>query len=143
MHKPDMWAKKFVGPGDAPANPLDVEKYINELRANNNLHTLRHDHDLAISALYKAHDMVRRDYFDHTSPDDESPHQLARRITNTKLRVGEVITEGANSYDCVTVWQTSPPHLHGLLDPQYTHIGVGMVLHEDRRVYWCVGHLGA
>ena len=112
--------------------------------------SLRHVHGLngllrnpALDAAARAHvaDLLRRDYFEHRSPEGfTSEHRvglLARRFVGA---AGENIAlqEGGNSRpsaaDFMKLWRESPGHLANMLRAEYTDVGFGVVAKGDRTI---------
>ena len=133
-------------------HPKELERRIfqftNEARRKNGLPPLDSDNDLMVKARCKSDDMLKNNYFSHTSPEGET---LKDRIQEEKpasyrtiSRIGENIYMGARfdySTDIKTQarmivdgWMTSPGHRRNILDPNYTHLGVG-VSAKDKMCY--------
>ena len=133
-------------------HPKELERRIfqltNEARRKNGLPSLDSDNDLAVKAREKSDDMLMNNYFSHTSPEGKT---LKDRFQEEKpasfqtiSRIGENIYMGARfdySTDIKTQarmivdgWMTSPGHRRNILDPNYTHLGVG-VSAKDKMCY--------
>ena len=133
-------------------HPKELERRIlqltNEARRKNGLSPLYPDNDLTARARAKSDDMLINKYFSHTSPDgktikdrfqEEKPASF-----QTISRIGENIYMGDRfdySTDVKTQarmivdgWMTSPGHRRNILDPNYTHLGVG-VSAKDKKCY--------
>jgi len=108
----------------------------NQARQARGLAPLLKDEELTVVARAFSDDMLVRRFFDHTSPDgvsfddritDQYPHRV--RV------VGENIWYG-NGYnpnkihqvakEIMADWLSSPDHRKNLLDPDFTHLGVGI-----------------
>jgi uncharacterized protein YkwD len=154
---PSAWGQVRVKSGALSRSggilhPKELERRIfqltNEGRRKNGLPSLDWDNSLAANARVKSDDMLTNNYFSHTSPDgktlkdrfqDEKPASI-RNIS----RVGENIYMAARldfSTDIKTQarlivdgWMTSPGHRRNILDPNYTHLGVG-VSAKDKMCY--------
>jgi uncharacterized protein YkwD len=118
----------------------EVEKKIyrltNEVRRKHGLLTLDQDNELAALARRHSEDMLIRKYFSHVNPDNLSPRdRLIPAYSLTFSRSGENIWSGSG-HDAsdslllarliVDSWMTSPGHRANLLNPDYTHVGVGV-----------------
>lgn len=125
-------------------HPKELERRIlqltNEARRKNGLGSLDSDNDLTIKARAKSDDMLTKKYFSHTSPEGKT---LKDRFQEEKpasfqtiSRIGENIYMG-DRFDYATDiktqarmivdgWMTSPGHRRNILDPNYTHLGVGV-----------------
>jgi len=128
---------------DSIQHPKELERRIfqltNEARRKHGLPTLDSDETLTDVARKHSDDMLKRDYFSHTSPDgksiidrlqDEKPalvKNMGRAGENifgsSKLDYSDVKTLARNIVDG---WMTSPGHRANILNPKYTHLGVGV-----------------
>jgi uncharacterized protein YkwD len=154
---PSAWAQLRVKSGALPGSSgvlhlKELERRIfqltNNARRNNRLSPLDWDNSLADKARGKSDDMLTNNYFSHTSPDgktlkdrflDEKPASF-----KTIFRIGENIYMGARldyTTDIKTQarlivdgWMTSPGHRRNILDPSYTHLGVGVAA-KDKMCY--------
>jgi len=129
-------------------HPKELERRIlqltNEARRKNGLSPLYADNDLAAKARAKSDDMLIKKYFSHTSPDGKTLKDHFQKENpasfQTVSRIGENIYMGARfdySTDMKTQarlivdgWMTSPGHRRNILDPNYTHLGVGVSAKE-------------
>ena len=145
---PSAWGQVRIKSGASRSggilHPKELERRIfqltNEARHKNGLPGLDWDSGLAAKAQAKSDDMLKNNYFSHTSPDgktlkDRFQEEKPASIRNIS-RIGENIYMGAKldySTDIkiqarliVDGWMTSPGHRRNILDPNYTHIGVGV-----------------
>jgi uncharacterized protein YkwD len=148
FYLPSAWGQLKIHSGASKSagiqHPRELERRIvqftNEARRKNGLSTLDPDDNLAVKAREKCDDMLRNNYFSHTSPGGKT---FEDRITEEKpasfrtmSRAGENIYMG-NRFDytvdvktqarlIVDGWMTSPGHRKNMLDPDYTHLGVGV-----------------
>jgi uncharacterized protein YkwD len=108
----------------------------NEIRRAKGLASLNQDNELRNVARAYSTDMLVRRFFDHTNPDGVSFHDRILNNYHHWLRfTGENIW-GAFGYDSsktqklakeiVDDWMSSPTHRANLLDPDFTHLGVGV-----------------
>jgi uncharacterized protein YkwD len=157
LHLPLAWGQLRTTSGASSRSsgiqhPRELERRIfqftNEARRKNGLPALDSDNDLAAKARGKSDDMLKNNYFSHTSPEGTT---LKDRILEEKpasfktiSRVGENIYVGDRfdySVDVKTQarmivdgWMTSPGHRRNMLDPNYTHMGVGVAA-KDKKCY--------
>jgi uncharacterized protein YkwD len=133
-------AKRAVGPVCQPRHLKDLEVRIwrltNEERRKKGLAPLTQDNDLAKAARKHSDDMLQRKFFSHVNPDGKSPQdRIAPVVSQVAARTGENIWSGSGQ-DCsdakvmarmiVDSWMTSPGHRANILNPNYTHLGVGV-----------------
>ncbi|MFC4077545.1 CAP domain-containing protein [Salinithrix halophila] len=114
-----------------------VVELVNQERQKNNLNPLAVDTELSKVARIKSEDMKEKDYFHHQSPTYGSPSDMLKRF-NISFRYGG---ENLGSFyaapeDIVAAWMYSPNHRKNILNPCYTHIGVGHVTGGHFAVYW-------
>ena len=107
-----------------------VRCLVNNARAAHGLRRLRASRTLARAANRHARDMVRRDFFEHTSPGGSTPSDRALRAGYRGMYVGETIAfavgDDATPAGAVRGWLESGPHRLVLLDPDMRHVGVGI-----------------
>ena len=112
----------------------EVVRLVNEIRAENGLQKLEYDWELSRVARYKSQDMKDNGYFSHTSPVYGSPFQMMKNFGIRYKSAGENIAKGYPSPQAVVNgWMNSSGHRANILNPSFTHIGVGYV--ADGR-YW-------
>jgi uncharacterized protein YkwD len=114
---------------------------INVQRARHDLLALRQNADLARSSARHSQDMVSENYFDHVSPNGETP--LARISASTYLprrsgyELGENIAIGtmqlATPVAIVASWMSSARHRANILNPRFRDTGIGIVARVPSR----------
>ena len=68
-----------------------------------------------------------RDFFDHVNPDGQDPGDRLSAWSVPWVAVGENLTRGSlDPSDAMDAWMDSAPHRATILDPQFTHLGVGV-----------------
>ncbi len=111
------------------AYEAEVVRLVNEIRAENGLKPLTQDWQLSRVARYKSQDMKDLGYFSHTSPTYGSPFEMMKSFGISYRSAGENIAKGYSSPQAVVnAWMNSPGHRANILNPSYTHIGVGYVV---------------
>ena len=111
-----------------------VIELVNNLRVGFGLSVLEYDEDLGNLARLKSEDMVQNNYFDHISPTYGSPGEMLRQFHVSYGCVGENIAQGfVTPEEVVSAWMGSDGHRANILDPDFTHIGVG---YESTRHIW-------
>ena len=146
---PSAWGQVRVQSGawsksSGILHPKELERRIlqltNEARRKNHLPSLDWDNNLAFKAREKSDDMLKKNYFSHTSPEGKTVKDRMQEEKPASYRtisqVGENIYMGSR-FDYATDiktqarlivdgWMTSPGHRKNMLDPNYTHLGVGV-----------------
>jgi uncharacterized protein YkwD len=119
-----------------------VEKRVfeltNEARKHARVNPLLPEDGLHECAVVQSADMIERKFFDHINPSGEDPSdrlaRIHRRLVGT---AGENIWEATgdsfpNRPDLADLivdgWMHSPHHRENILRPDFTHLGVGVVI---------------
>ena len=112
----------------------EVVRLVNEQRRKNGLSALSEDWQLSRVARYKSQDMRDKNYFSHTSPTYGSPFQMMKSFGISYKSAGENIAKGQKTPKAVVdAWMNSQGHRANILNPNFTHIGVGYVKDGN---YW-------
>ena len=106
-----------------------IIRKINRIRAAHGLPAVRANHALARSADAHCADMLRANFFAHSSSNGED---MAQRVESYRRSswVGETLAyvptrrAGDQAARIVSMWMHSPPHRASLLTPQFRRIGV-------------------
>jgi len=119
---------------------LAIHELINAEREREDLKPLVYDEVLAEVAAYHSTNMATEDYFDH---EDENGCDSACRVTSSGykwqmvgenlflLRHGRHLTVKDASTIIVVGWMNSDGHRANVLQPKFTHEGVGVVIKGD------------
>lgn len=108
---------------------------INHERARRHIPRLRSQAALDRAGRRYARDMVRRQFFSHTSPSGASMVERLRDVgyadPDRVWSVGEALAWGAGTTRAtptkiVAAWMASPPHRRLLLDRDYRDVGIGV-----------------
>jgi uncharacterized protein YkwD len=120
-----------------------IFRLTNEERVKRGLHPLTLDARLQIAARQHSNDMLMKRYLSHDSRDEINKNPL-RRIYNSGLpilEIGENVAENIGSAVPLLLktnpdtlvelimegWMKSPLHKKNILDPDFTHMGVGSI----------------
>ncbi|KUK10682.1 MAG: SCP-like extracellular [Clostridia bacterium 41_269] len=100
---------------------------INKERTSRGLAPLVVDMRLVKTARMKSQDMINKNYFSHQSPTYGSPFDLMRSQGITYRIAGENLA-GAPSVEIAhRNLMNSPGHRANILNPNFTHVGVGII----------------
>ncbi|TQR17151.1 hypothetical protein FG382_01190 [Psychrobacillus lasiicapitis] len=117
-----------------------VVDLTNQERAKAGLKALQIDTKLTQSAQAKSQDMKDKNYFSHTSPTYGSPFDQMKSFGIMYNSAAENIAMGQRSAaEVVKAWMESPGHKANIMNPSYTHIGVGL---SDSGYYWTQQFIG-
>ena len=101
---------------------------VNVERQKNGLKELKIDPELAKVARLKSADMRDNNYFSHQSPTYGSPFEMMKQFGISYRTAGENIAAGQRTPEAVVRgWMNSSGHSANILNPNFTHIGVGYV----------------
>ena len=113
-----------------------VFEMTNQARRAKGLPPFIQDAELTQVARAFSDDMLVRRFFDHTTPDGVSfDERIADRYRHRVRLMGENIwyASGYNlgkiqqvAKEIVDDWMSSPGHRENILDPRFTHLGVGV-----------------
>jgi uncharacterized protein YkwD len=107
---------------------------LNEERAAKGLPPLRYEARLELASQRHSEDMVRRRFFAHDTPDGVDPQAriLATGYPAGNAYTGENLAWGERSEsspaEIMDAWMHSPGHRENILRPNFTEVGVGVVL---------------
>lgn len=104
-----------------------ILEQVNAERAKAGLAPLQVDYRLAQNARTKSQDMITQGYFDHQSPSLGSPFDQMNRAGITYQYAGENIAANSTAAGAMESWMNSPGHRANILNPNFTHIGIGVV----------------
>ncbi|BAF60352.1 Uncharacterized protein PTH_2171 [Pelotomaculum thermopropionicum SI] len=117
-------------PTPSPILTADEQKMVdlvNQERVKAGLKPLVVDERLVKSARAKSQDMVDKNYFAHTSPSGVTPWDLMKAQGVTYRYAGENLAGNQTVERAHEALMNSPGHRENILNPNYTHIGIGIV----------------
>jgi uncharacterized protein YkwD len=100
---------------------------LNEERQKRGLGTLAADAELRGVAVAHSTDMVENHFFGHVSPTTGTLDDRVRRAHLKLSRSGECVTLEFSPAGAHRALMDSPAHRASMLDPLFTHVGVGVV----------------
>ncbi|WP_099157624.1 CAP domain-containing protein [Virgibacillus ndiopensis] len=105
-----------------------VVELTNNEREKQGLEPLQIDVELSKVAREKSRDMQAKGYFAHNSPTYGSPFDMMKQFGIDYRTAGENIAKGQRTpEEVVNAWMNSEGHRANILNPEFTHIGVGYV----------------
>lgn len=118
----------------------EVVKLTNQEREKQGLAPLQLDTELSAVAKDKSIDMQQNNYFSHNSPNYGSPFDMMNSYGVDYRTAGENIAMGQTSPEQVVQgWMNSEGHRQNIMNPNFTHIGVG---HAEDGNYWTQMFIG-
>ncbi|MCA0984213.1 CAP domain-containing protein [Halobacillus yeomjeoni] len=118
----------------------EVVELTNQERAKQGLSPLKLDTELSAVAEDKSLDMQQNNYFSHNSPTYGSPFDMMKAYGIDYRTAGENIAMGQTSPpQVVNGWMNSEGHRKNIMNPDFTHIGVG---HVENGNYWTQMFIG-
>ncbi len=118
--------KQPEAPSGLTAEQARMLELVNQERAKAGLNALKWDAEVARVANIKAQDMVQNNYFSHTSPTYGSPFDMMKSFGISYRTAGENLA-GYNSVEGAhNGLMNSDGHRANILNPNFTHIGIGV-----------------
>ncbi|GAB6087937.1 CAP domain-containing protein [Alkaliphilus crotonatoxidans] len=108
------------------AEEAQMVELVNQARAQAGVKPLTVDVSLANVARIKSKDMHDNKYFSHTSPTYGSPFDMMRDFGIQYRAAGENIAKNYSVQDAHTSLMNSEGHRNNILNPNFTHIGIGI-----------------
>ncbi len=99
---------------------------INQERIAAGVSPVKLDLRLASVGRAKANDMKVNNYFSHTSPTYGSPWAMMQEVGITVRWAGENLSGNKSVAGSMASLMQSPGHRANILDPRFTHVGVGI-----------------
>jgi uncharacterized protein YkwD len=116
---------------------LAVLAMVNAERANAGLAPVDLHDGASEVALAHCEDMDVRDFFSHVNPDGQDPGDRLAEAGIACLGWGENIAMGHQSpEEVMTAWMNSDGHRANILQPAWTHIGIGVYSNDGSGPYW-------
>lgn len=100
---------------------------INEERVKQGLKSLEPMFKLNELARLKSQDIIDKNYFSHTSPTYGSFTKMVYDAGIRYYSVGENLAKARNARHAYYLLMASPGHKANILNPNFTHIGIGVV----------------
>lgn len=104
---------------------------INQERANQGIAPLTTSSQLTAAARQHSRDMACNDFFSHTGSDGSSPFDRMAWSGFSFTAAAENIYAGSGSYNsphqAFNGWMNSSGHRTNMLNPTYTHVGIGYI----------------
>ena len=112
------------------AETSEIEQSIieitNSVREKDSLVGLNSNQKLKDAAESKAKDMVRRNYWSHTTPEGSEPWDFIKKNGYSYATAGENLAYGFNNgQNIVNAWLSSPAHRDNILNNEYAEVGIG------------------
>jgi len=130
------FARQTAGLADAQAVREAMLAVVNAARLVEGRPPLVLDPRLSAAAQAHAQDMLARTYYAHQSPEGSMPRQRVLATGVTADLVAENLAAGQTSVEnVVDAWLHSVDHRRNMLDPRFTHLGVGIAVGNELHKY--------
>jgi uncharacterized protein YkwD len=117
--------------GRANVTSLKLLELTNQERQKNQRGALEMDTKLANAALLKANDMMKDDYWSHTSPSGETPWQWFSEVDYPYTYAGENLAKNFSSAQgVISAWMRSDEHRRNMLNDNYNDVGFAITSGE-------------
>lgn len=113
-------APAAADPGNPAADEAEFVALINQARANAGRAPLQPNGQLSSLARSHAQAMANQGRIFHANP-------ISAGVTANWLKLGENVGTGPSVAPVMTAFMNSPSHLVNVVDPAFTHVGVGVV----------------
>lgn len=113
------------------ANEKLIFDLVNQARVADGAKSLQHDGDLTWLARLKSQDIVDNNYFDHYSPTYGSVSDMLKAAGISYRCWGENIARTYSAEKAFTNWMNSSGHRANILNPKFTHIGIGIAKYSS------------
>lgn len=131
----EMAQQQTPTPAPAPAQAVQgltadeqqMLNLVNKERTSCGLRPLQLDMDLVKIARLKSKDMIDNNYFSHQSPTYGSPFDMMASFGIPYRTAGENIAGSWSVEDAHRNLMNSDGHRKNILNPNFTHIGIGIV----------------
>lgn len=115
----------------------EVVQLVNQERMKRGYSPLIIDEKLTRVARKKSADMRDNNYFSHQSPTYGSPFEMMKKEGIEYTMAGENIAAGQRTpKQVMEAWMNSEGHRKNILNPEFTHIGVGFQEGGSYGTYW-------
>jgi uncharacterized protein YkwD len=122
-----VWQRHAVLGAQSDFSSQSLLQDTNQQRAANHEPSLTDNPQLAAAAQAKANDMVRQNYWAHTSPSGKTPWNFIAASGYQYAVAGENLAYGFNNAsDVLSGWMNSPEHRANILDNSYQNVGFGV-----------------
>lgn len=109
------------------SDELQILTLINNYRTYNNQSNLIPLNSLQNIAYKKAEDLVKNNYFSHTSPTFGSTFNLIKQKNISYNLAGENLAGNISCSKAVEAWINSPTHKENILTSDYKYTGIAVV----------------
>lgn len=139
-NQPDAFAAKYPILPDHQLNEYEKEviQLVNQEREKHNIEPLKTYVDLSYVARTKSADMRDLDYYAHFSPKYGEFWEmiLDHGIPQYSIVAENIYATPKTPNEAVDGWMNSEGHRKNILNPKFTHIGVGYVEGGRYGTYW-------
>lgn len=117
----------------------ELNRLVNEKRAEAGVKPLNLDPLLNRSAQDKANEMISKGYYGHYDKEGKDSHSLIERTGIKCVWTSENMTAAVDSREAINEWMKSESHRKAMLNARYETEGFGVAIHPDG-YYYVVQH---
>ena len=107
-------------------NEDEMLRLLNAERVKKGLNPLKVDMEITKVARLKSQDMIDNNYFSHNSPTYGSPFDMMKQFGIRYIYAGENLAGNPSIQGAHTSLMNSQGHRDNILNPNFTHIGIGV-----------------
>jgi len=136
--EPELDVKLETSDGAAAPRTADEAQarmltLLNDGRRAAGVAELAPDAELTAIALAHTRDMVAAHFFGHHSPTTGRVEDRIRRAGILVIKMGENVSQGDSVEAAYGALMASPSHRANMLEPAFTHVGIGVVLRSTEQ----------
>lgn len=127
-----VWNKSSVLGAERNFSAVSLLSETNERRTSAHEASLTLNEQLTAAAQAKAEDMIKQNYWEHTSPDGKTPWTFVTGAGYQYQAAGENLAYGfSGASETVVGWMNSKEHRANILNASYTEVGFGVASSPD------------
>ncbi|KXG76478.1 CAP domain-containing protein [Thermotalea metallivorans] len=107
-------------------NEEEMLRLLNGERVKRGLNPLKLDMEITKVARLKSQDMIDNNYFSHNSPTYGSPFDMMKQFGIKYIYAGENLAGNPSVANAHESLMNSQGHRENILNPNFTHIGIGI-----------------
>ncbi|AOT69732.1 CAP domain-containing protein [Geosporobacter ferrireducens] len=107
-------------------NEEELLRMLNAERVKKGLNPLKVDMEITKVARLKSQDMIDNNYFSHNSPTYGGPFDMMKQFGIHYIYAGENLAGNPSIQGAHTSLMNSQGHRDNILNPNFTHVGIGV-----------------
>lgn len=125
VEKPSLEGQQIKAKGLNP-NEQEMLRLVNGERTKRGIQPLKVDLEVTDVARNKSQDIIDNSYFSHYSPTYGSPFNMLKTFGVKYIYAGENLAGNSSVDEAHKALMNSKGHKENILNPNFTHIGIGV-----------------